>query len=85
MVLLIKIYSGIFLYLSNSSIQESKERGGKIPKTGSHSVIDSPESEILVAPPTKTRMINRKSSVDDQITSDRFVFFLVSINLNLFI
>jgi hypothetical protein len=30
-------------------------------------------------------MISRKSSVDDQITSDRFVFFLVSINLNLFI
>ena len=31
-----------------------------MPKTGSHSVIERPESEILVAPPTKTRKNNRK-------------------------
>ena len=56
-----------------------------MPKTGSHSVIERPESEILVAPPTKTRKNNRNNSVEVQITKGKFVFFLVSFNLNLFI
>jgi len=83
--LLIKVYSGIFLYFSNSTTQDSYDKGGNTPKTGSHSVMERPESVILVAPPIKTRRIKRNSNIEDQIIKGRFVFFLVSFNLNLVI
>jgi hypothetical protein len=47
--------------------------------------MERPESVILVAPPIKTRRIKRNSNIEDQIIKGRFVFFLVSFNLNLVI
>ena len=45
--------TSIILYLLNSISHEASLIGYRIPLTGSHSVIESPESEILVYPPIK--------------------------------
>src|SRR6266446_9327188 len=48
------LYSGTSLYLANSAAQSAAERGGRIPTTGFHSVIDRPERVSRVMPPTTT-------------------------------
>ena len=47
------MYSGVCLYLSNSLIHDASVKGGRIPVTGFHSVIDKPESVKRVSPPIK--------------------------------
>src|SRR5437762_4197352 len=44
-------YCGICRYFSNSAAQLAAESGGRIPVTGCHSVIDSPESVSRAMPP----------------------------------
>lgn len=78
------MYSGIFLYFSNSIIHEDSDKGGKMPIKTSHSVIDSPESVILVAPPTKTNIKSNIRRQDAHITKGRFVLFSVFINVLLY-
>lgn len=82
--LLTMIYSGIFLYFSNSTIQELSDKGGNIPIKTSHSVIDSPESVILVAPPTKTNINSKTRRLEAQIIRERFVIFFETTNVYLF-
>ena len=48
------MYSGVFLYFSNSTIHSSSLIGGKVPVIGRHSVIDKPLSVKRVTPPTIT-------------------------------
>lgn len=67
------------MYFSNSNIQDSSEKGGSIPITGSHSVIDKPESVTLVAPPTNTRVNNININVDTQIINGLFSLFIVKL------
>jgi len=45
------------LYLSNSTCQPASSSGGKIPVSGFHSTIESPDSVSRVAPPT-TKVTN---------------------------
>jgi hypothetical protein len=45
------LYSGICLYSENDFSHSFNERGGNIPETKSHLVIDKPESVNLVNPP----------------------------------
>ena len=47
-------YSGICLYFSKASSQCASVIGGMAPSRGFHSVIESPLSVSLVAPPTMT-------------------------------
>src|SRR5438874_13564128 len=47
-------YCGICRYFSNSAAQLAAESGGRMPVTGCHSVIDSPESVSRVMPPMTT-------------------------------
>src|SRR6516165_10673882 len=47
-------YSGTCVYLANSAAQSAAESGGMMPVTGFHSVIDKPERESRVMPPTTT-------------------------------
>ena len=74
-----RVYSGIFLYFSNSKTQDSIDRGGNTPITGSHSVIDKPESVTLVAPPTSTRANNININEDTQIINGLFSLFIVKV------
>ena len=67
------------MYFSNSNIQDSSEKGGSIPITGSHSVIGKPESVTLVAPPTNTRVNNININVDTQIINGLFSLFIVKL------
>ncbi|RPF90488.1 MAG: DUF2842 domain-containing protein [Rhizobiales bacterium TMED168] len=55
-----------------------------MPIKTSHSVIESPESVILVAPPTKTNINNRTRRLEAQIIREIFVIFFESINVYLF-
>src|SRR3546814_7860769 len=48
---LISLYSGICLYFSNSASHAASLSGGSTPVTGSHSVIDRPDSVRRVMPP----------------------------------
>ena len=48
------LYSGNCLYLSNSASHSASERGGFIPFSRCHWVIDRPDSVSLVTPPTNT-------------------------------
>ena len=73
------MYSGIFLYFSNSIIHDSSAKGGNTPITGSHSVIDKPESVTLVAPPTNTRVNNININEDTQIINGLFSLFIVKV------
>ena len=59
---LICAYSGICLYLANSSSHSVWESGGMTPWTGFHSVIDRPESVSRVAPPTMTSANSTRST-----------------------
>ena len=56
---------GISLYKLKYNVQDSFDKGGKIPLNNSHSVIDNPESVSLVSQPTtiikKTNVIIDKS------------------------
>jgi hypothetical protein len=46
--------SGLSLYLANSSSHASSFLGGKLPVTGRHSVMLSPDSVRRVSPPKTT-------------------------------
>lgn len=46
--------SGLSLYLANSSSHASSSLGGRLPVTGRHSVILSPDSVSRVRPPNTT-------------------------------
>ena len=67
----------INLYLLNSIIQLSSVKGGKTPITGSHSVIDKPESVTLVAPPTSTSVKREINNEVTQIINGLFSLFIV--------
>ena len=64
----------MFLYLSNSLIQDSLLKGGNIPIKTSHSVIERPESVSLVPPPTKTREQRKINKTEDQISTGKLIF-----------
>src|SRR5438094_2864211 len=57
-------YCGICWYLANSAAQADGESGGRIPTTGSHSVIDRPERVSRVIPPitTMTKIMPQQNS-----------------------
>jgi hypothetical protein len=55
-----------------------------MPIKTSHSVIDRPESVILVAPPTKTNIKSKNRRHDAHMIKGRFVFFSVFINALLY-
>src|SRR5205085_12013939 len=59
------------LYLSNSAVHSASVRGGKIPVTGFHSVIESPDSVSRVAPPTTTSRRTRNATVHSQVRMER--------------
>ena len=69
------------LYLLNSWIHASREIGNKIPEIGSHSVIDNPESDILVYPPIKIIDITHISKDNSQI-GNRLILFNIIFNFH---
>ena len=73
-LLFIYIYSGDCLYLLNSSTHSSSLKGGRIPLTGFHSVIDNPESVRRVKPPMKIMQITDKHMIFSQRARHLFCF-----------
>src|SRR3546814_2515720 len=63
---LISLYSGICLYFSNSASHAASLSGGSTPVTGSHSVIDRPDSVRRVMPPTATTAITSSATAHNQ-------------------
>src|SRR6266566_2680234 len=57
-------YCGMCWYLANSAAHAVGESGGRMPTTGSHSVIDSPDKVSRVTPPitTMTKIIPQQHS-----------------------
>ena len=72
--LFINLNSSMSLYLSNSWLQALLVKGNKIPDIGSHSVIDKPESDILVYPPIKIIDITQAKRVMSQ-SENRLILF----------
>jgi len=62
------------LYLSNKAFQASPSSGGKAPLIGSHSVIDSPESVSLVAPPIRIMAYTIRPTIANQRRMDLRAF-----------
>src|ERR1700722_19759679 len=48
------LYCGICWYFANSACQAAADSGGRMPVTGCHSVIDSPDQVSRVMPPITT-------------------------------
>src|SRR3546814_6218591 len=63
---LISLYSGICLYFSNSASHAASLSGGSTPVTGSHSVIDRPDSVRRVMPPTATTAITSSATAHNR-------------------
>ena len=55
------------LYFSNSTCQSISLRGGKAPSTGFHSVMESPDPVMRVAPPTTTMAHTKPAKTHSQI------------------
>jgi hypothetical protein len=63
--------SGVALYLSNSAVHSSWERGGRIPVIGRHSVMLKPDSVRRVTPPTTTIAKTKVEDIMSHIPTER--------------
>ena len=59
------------LYLLNASFHPVSFKGGKAPRIGFHSVMDSPEPVSLVIPPSNIWIINMARPISNQIATGR--------------
>ena len=64
-----KTPSGVTRYFSHSTAHCSSPIGGKIPLTGSHSVILSPDSVNRVTPPTTTMKNTRPEEMYNHLAT----------------